>query len=66
MITLSVRFVMILGLVLLTACASDIVRLRHPQTGKTAHVALIAAFPQRLPRENAPSQYSQIHFLGIE
>ena len=36
MITLCVRFVMILGLVVLTACASDTVRLRHPQTGKTA------------------------------
>ena len=36
MIALSVRFVMILGLVVLTACASDTVRLRHPQTGKTA------------------------------
>ena len=36
MITISVRFVMTLGLVLLTGCASDTVRLRHPQTGKTA------------------------------
>jgi hypothetical protein len=36
MITISVRFVMILGLVLLTSCTSDTVRLQHPQTGKTA------------------------------
>ena len=52
MITLSVRFVMISGLVVLTACASDTVRLRHPQTGKTAQCALIAACPQRLLPEN--------------
>jgi hypothetical protein len=36
MITISVRFVMTLGLALLTGCSSDTVRLRHPQTGKTA------------------------------
>jgi hypothetical protein len=36
MITLSVRFLMILGLVLLTCCTSDTARLRHPQTGETA------------------------------
>ena len=36
MITISVRFVMTLGLVLFTGCTSDTVRLRHPQTGKTA------------------------------
>ena len=36
MITLSVRFLMILGLVLPTGCTSDTVRLRHPQTGETA------------------------------
>jgi hypothetical protein len=36
MIIISVRFVIPFGLVLLTGCASDTVRLRHPQTGKTA------------------------------
>ena len=36
MITISVRLVMMLGLALLTGCTSDTVRLRHPQTGKTA------------------------------
>jgi hypothetical protein len=40
MITVSVRFVMTLGLALLTGCTSDTVRLRHPQTGKTAHCGL--------------------------
>ena len=36
MITVSVCFVVPFGLVLLTGCTSDTVRLRHPQTGRTA------------------------------
>jgi hypothetical protein len=36
MITNSVLLIMTLGLVFLTGCTSDTVRLQHPQTGKTA------------------------------